>query len=402
VTIVDLFAGCRGWDVGARDLGIDPIGVELDADACASSRAAGFRTIRADIEQFRIPPSLDGLIASPPCQDFSLAGKRAGRTGDRGRMIDVVPVWVEAARPRWVACEQVPPCVAIWNEHAAYYRTLGYSTWVGILNAADYGVPQTRRRAILLASLDRHVDRPHPTHERDAAGMFALKPWVTMAEALGWSDGRQVGFPRIDDRGDSPDGYRERDWRSAGEPSFALTEKARSWTVRTGANSMKHSRDPDAIEPYERSCDEPALTLDAKAGHAWRVNTGLNRKPGEDRSEAQEFDPGADPARTLTGKSGGEWQMTRPATTIAGDARVWPPGHKVNQDDRDRLGDDEANARYGDRAGTEAIRLTVEDALILQSFPPDFPLHGTKTSRFRQVGNAVPPLLARHVLAAVL
>lgn len=41
----------------------------------------------------------------------------------------------------------------------------------------------------------------------------------------------RVGFPRRDDRGDSPDGYRERDWRRSDEPSFALTEKVRSWTV---------------------------------------------------------------------------------------------------------------------------------------------------------------------------
>jgi DNA (cytosine-5)-methyltransferase 1 len=84
-----------------------------------------------------------------------------------------------------------------------------------------------------------------------------------------------------------------------------------------------------------------------------------------------------------------------------GDPRCWPPGHKVNADDRARLGTDEADARYGDRAGTHAIRISIRDALILQSFRPDYPVQGAKTKQFEQVGNAVPPLLAAHVLSAV-
>ena len=45
------------------------------------------------------------------------------------------------------------------------------------------------------------------------------------------------------------------------------------------------------------------------------------------------------------------------------------------------------------------MRITVEEAAILQSFPPDYPWQGTKTARFRQRGDAMPPLLAEHVLA---
>jgi len=61
----------------------------------------------------------------------------------------------------------------------------------------------------------------------------------------------------------------------------------------------------------------------------------------------------------------------------------------------------EADARYGDRAGTDAIRLTIRDALILQGFPPDYPVQGTRTAQFRQVGDAVPPPLAAAVIAAL-
>jgi len=79
----------------------------------------------------------------------------------------------------------------------------------------------------------------------------------------------------------------------------------------------------------------------------------------------------------------------RPATTVAGDPRIAEPGH------RDREG---GRARFDG----DSIRVTVEEAAVLQSFPPAYPWQGTKSARFRQVGDAVPPLLSAHVLAAVL
>ena len=127
----------------------------------------------------------------------------------------------------------------------------------------------------------------------------------------------------------------------------------------------------------------------------------MDWKPGGEREDAQTIDLDERPAPTVTTKSGGQWQFTRPATTVLGDSRLWPPGHKVNADDRRRLGEEEANERYGDRAGTEAIRLEIGDALRLQSFPADYPVRGTKTRQFEQIGNAIPPLLAEAVLRQV-
>lgn len=146
------------------------------------------------------------------------------------------------------------------------------------------------------------------------------------------------------------------------------------------------------------------LQLDeALALQGFTVNTGRAWKKGGSREDAQTV-PSSRPAPTLTGKSGEqwnlhpEWAMRRPATTVAGDSRVWPPGHKVNASDRERLGAEEADRRYGDRAGTEAVKLEVAEGLALQGFRTSYPVQGTKSKAWEQVGNAVPPPLAAAIV----
>lgn len=209
--ILDLFAGPGGWSEGARALGLSEIGVEWDAAACATRRAAGHLTIRADVSQYPTAPfvgRIAGLIASPPCTAFSVAGNGTGsavindlceavRDCAWTAMRDHPPTvwlplevgrWVDALRPEWVACEQVPPALPLWEAYVPWLRTLGYSVWCGVLNAADYGVPQTRKRAFLMGSRTRVAQPPEATHGREPqAGLFGeLLPWVSMAEALGW------------------------------------------------------------------------------------------------------------------------------------------------------------------------------------------------------------------------
>ena len=77
MTTIDLFAGAGGWDLAARALGMDPVGIELDRDACATRAALGLRTIRADLHDYP-PQPCHGLIGSPPCPTFSTAGHGAG------------------------------------------------------------------------------------------------------------------------------------------------------------------------------------------------------------------------------------------------------------------------------------------------------------------------------------
>lgn len=356
--IIDLFAGCGGWDVGARELGMDPVGFEWDADACATRAVVAMPTVRCDLAAYpadHMRGRVQGLIASPPCQAFSAAGKGLGREDPRGALVDVPLAWALAVKPDWIAWEQVPPVLPIWREHAYLLEQVGYKAWTGVVCAADYGVPQTRRRAILLARKDHRPVPPVPSHD-EHGGLFTQR-WVSMAEALGW--GR---------------------WTA---PAPTL--------MSVSTNGGPRSNPFDAGSGARRQ-----LALQQQRGE-WKFT--LDRR----QTGAPILDVTETPAPTVTGTALGKgvwkarsWPYERPATSVCADPRLSAPAGRGKPDDYDEDG-----TYTGERSMDNAIRLTVRDALILQSFPPDFPVQGSRTAQFRQIGNAVPPLLALRLLEAV-
>jgi DNA (cytosine-5)-methyltransferase 1 len=341
--VLDLFAGPGGWSEGMRrHLGLTDIGIEWDAAACRTRAAAGHHTVRADIAQLATAPMkgrIRSLIASPPCQAWSSAGKRHGLVDQplvhqavsdlaRGQdtrarllaactdprsLLAAEPMrYLRDLRPDDIAMEEVPAVLPLWRQYAEVLRGWGYSVWCGELLATDYGVPQTRSRAILIASRVRAVQPPEPTHAKHARepGLFGpgQHRWVSMSEALGWPAGGIVNT-----RGDrKTQGGNE---FPADAPSQTLVKSSRSWLLRSGQSVGGEGR---AV----RELDEPAVTITSRADLCKWVGDGEERQ------------------------------------------------------------------------------LSIVEAAVLQSFPVDYPWQGTRTKQFEQVGNAVPPLLAAHVLAA--
>lgn len=373
--IVDLFAGPRGWSEGLRPLGLRDIGLEWDTAACRTAAAAGHLTIQTDVAAYPTTPfkvRARKVIASPPCQAWSRAGKQDGLKDqplvhqavedlahgrdtrnelkaaclDERSILAAEPMrWLYDLRPEWVCMEEVPDVLPLWRQYAVYLRGWGYSVWTGILNAADYGVPQTRRRAILIASRVRHATAPDPTHAKDPADTLfgdALLPWVSMADALGWG----------------------------------ATDRPVP-TVTAGGGKT------GGAEPFPTQARN-ALAASRDSGN-WVLHTNRNQQPDGSR---QTTDPHGAPAPVFTAKAGGQWVLKRPATTVCATDRIAPPGHR----DRSKGGE----SQY---ASPDTVRITVAEAAVLQSFRPGHPFQGSKTKQFEQIGNAVPPLLATHIVA---
>ncbi|SFQ16059.1 DNA cytosine methyltransferase [Amycolatopsis rubida] len=320
--LVDLFAGPGGLDVAAHWLGIVADGVEWDAGACATRRAAGLGTWQNDVRQLGPEdfPSATILTGGPPCQTYTVAGGGAGR-----RALDQVLGFVkrmaagEDVRPsledledertalvleplRWalrakqlerpyqtIVLEQVPAVLPVWEAMEEALEGIGYKSTSGILHTEEYGVPQTRRRAILIAKfgVKEKPELPTPTHRR----------------------------------------FRRGDVRSA-----AVEEKLSRWVAMGQA--------------LERT-DEFVVVS----------NYGTGGNP----------------------KARGRRRFDEPSATVTG---------KISRNRLETL------------AGKDLPRLDFYAAGRLQTFPQDYPWAGKDVSQ--QIGNAIPPRLAAHVLAAAL
>ena len=403
IDTIDPFAGPGGWSVAAAALGLHEVGIELDPHACATRAAAGHLTIRADVAAMpthRMVGKIRGLIASPPCGTFSAAGKGEGigdmplihqclddLTAGRDTRVQLAaacsdprtPLVAEPLRyaldlrPEWIALEQVPSVLPLWEHIARILRSIGYSAWAGILNAANYGVPQTRKRAILIASRIRTALPPEPTHYDPRKGLQLWgAPWVSMAEALGWGMTERPYFA-LATAGGRRGGADEQVGGSGARKSLYAERDRGAWVINVGAGGF--------AQGYERACEDPSPTI-RQQSQSWVLRSGQT-VAGIGRAERNMDEP----AVSITGRADlNTWIQDRPATTVCATDRIAKPGH------RDRKG---SEAQF-----QGAVRISIQEAAILQSFPADYPWQGTKTQAFMQVGNAVPPLLALHVLSA--
>ena len=166
------------------------------------------------------------MLAADPWADLRWSGD------ERTRLVVEPLRWALRARPEWIAWEQVPGVLPVWEACAVVLRAAGWSVATGVLHAEAYGVPQTRKRAVLVAHRGREVQLPVETHDRYRKGTRGR--WASMADVRGWAARELVGFPRRADAQERIEiagrAYRARDLRRAAEPAWTVTEKARSWS----------------------------------------------------------------------------------------------------------------------------------------------------------------------------
>lgn len=373
----DLFAG-TGWGVACQRLGIAEDGWEIMPEARGTRAAHGMHTAGRDVRDvIGHEGDYDLEIASPSCKTYSAAGNGAGRralvavlegvrrlgqkepmtwaesvalVGDADAALTLEPLRVALdSSARFLAWEQTPAVLPVWDACADVLRAHGWNAETAILNAEQYGVPQTRRRAVLLARRDgKSLRFPTITHSRfhvrepkrlDAG----VKPWVSMAEALGWAGGEIEAVSNYGTGGDP----RNRGVRHDCEPFAAITSKADR--VKLRASAMTNAA--------ERELSEPAPTI--TGGHdynnrMWSSLRGSSHENATVRADDQ-------PAPTLL-----------------------------------------SMRNYGGRVWQDGEALSIDQAAILQTYPPGFAFEGSKGKQFEQVGNAVPPLLAEAILSTFL
>jgi DNA (cytosine-5)-methyltransferase 1 len=190
-TVIELFAGCGGMALGFVQSGFQTIlANEWDRSACDSLRAnITDRVLNCPIQEIKRFPQADVVAGGPPCQGFSNLGERVPND-PRNQLWRQYFRCVEQSGAKVFVLENVPPLLssAEFGEMTKLARKLGFQLASGVLNAADYGVPQTRKRAIVIGSRIGEPTLPPPTHvDPNKRNLLTqnLHRWVTVRDAIG-------------------------------------------------------------------------------------------------------------------------------------------------------------------------------------------------------------------------
>ncbi|MCD8385715.1 MAG: DNA cytosine methyltransferase [Bacteroidales bacterium] len=186
---IDLFSGCGGMSLGFEMCGFSPalaIDNWQDALTTYTYNRKGAKTLCADlstIDPYQIKAQLgtkkiDIIIGGPPCQGFSVAGKRI-IDDKRNTLYRSFVKFVEAFSPKAFVMENVPQILTmgngiILNSIIHDFENIGYRISYKILTASDYGVPQNRRRAFFVGTPDINFKFPEKTKEDPITSKDAL------------------------------------------------------------------------------------------------------------------------------------------------------------------------------------------------------------------------------------
>lgn len=356
---IDLFAGAGGLSLGFEQAGFDvAAAVEIDPIHCATHEYnfPDCKTICASVtdvtgsEIRRLAglgnQEIDVVFGGAPCQGFSLIGKRA-LDDPRNQLVFHYVRLVSELQPKYCVFENVKGLTL--GKHSDFLKELitalgeaGYDITLPyrVLNAADYGVPQDRKRLFLLGTrrgLSAPV-YPEPTSLR-----------VNVEEAIG----------------DLPDANRFDELRSV---DFIRT----AWTTESSYARRLRALENDPTDfSYRREFDREMLTSSLRTEH-----TPLS----QERFMATEHGKTEQISRFRKLPPKGLCNTLRAGTDSARGAFTSPrPIHP-----------------YFPRV------ITVREAARLHSYPDWFRFHATKWHGFRQIGNSVPPLLGRAVASSII
>jgi len=328
-TVLDLFSGCGGMSLGFEQAGFEiKLGIDNWNDALLTFKRnhKNSNTLEKDLSLLEPSEigieSIDVIIGGPPCQGFSIAGKRIIED-DRNNLYKSFVKFVAYFKPKAFVMENVPNILSmgkgvVKSKIIKDFTNLGYDVYCQVLMSSDYGVPQNRKRAFFVGvKNNKYFEFPKIINERKITSEEAISdlPDISMA------DGSKYPLPVFTNY------QKEIRYGSKYLFNHQLTEHKEKTVkiislVPDGGNyknlpeHLKKTRKVN-IAWTRLNSKKPSFTIDT--GHRHHFHYRFNRVP------------------------------------------------------------------------------TVRESARIQSFPDNFIFLGCKTSQYKQVGNAVPPLLAKYL-----
>jgi len=390
INFIDLFGVPGGLSLGFKMAGMNPVGTldnfhdGLDTFSFNFPEVDEKNIVEADaskpyaLELFRKETGLkkgevDVIAGGPPCQGFSVTGRikiaslvkngeRSGRSKDprfiddhRNYLYKMFVKFVKHYRPKIFVMENVPGMISYKNGSVMEqimedFKKIGYKKirWMK-LNAADYGAPQNRKRIFFVGSINEKFNFSWPvkTHSKkitNSAKKSRMRKHVSVRQAIG--DLPRIGIPNKNLREkDNPISY--------GKPvtDFQI------W-ARKKSNGIINNH----VTRWHRPIDLKIFSVMKQGGYWEDIPISLRKKIGYSNKSFLD-----------------KWKR------LSYDKPSWTVVAHLHKDG------------YMFIHPTQKRTISVREAARLQSFPDHFVFSGFKTSQFKQVGNAVPPLLAKAV-----
>ncbi len=376
LTAIDLFCGAGGMSTGFIEAGFDIIGaIDFDYDSIETLKQnhnVGFTAVK-NLERYK-PTSLENqleqksvdiVIGGPPCQGFSTASMNAkpnygpnSKYDERNSLYLRFFDFVQFFKPQFFVMENVPGIRSrgngkFYNKAIDRGKTLGYNIHEWKLLAAQFGVPQFRKRIFLVGVRDdSELSKPEPTHHPIESANN--EKYISVGEAildlpvLSVNDG-------ADDIPYDKEVIRKFESDSSFNSKFAKWARKDSLSVRHHISRMHNKRDLrifKMINPGKSSAH-----LNAKQ----QKLIPYSMKSFKDKYRKQ--------------------SLNQPATTIT--AHLAKDGlYYIHP--------------------TQVRSLTPREAARLQSFPDKYIFSGSRSSIYKQIGNAVPPLMAKAIADTIM
>lgn len=459
--VLDLFSGCGGLSLGFGAAGFRiAAGIESNP-AAAASYGTNFRSgnsmhaVECDItsttpeqlvqkiEVGRPAEAFDIIIGGPPCQAYARVGRSklreldehpdAFRDDPRATLHTWYIRYVKSCQPVAILMENVPDVMNfagrnISEEICEVLKELGYVCGYTLLNAAFYGVPQTRERMFLIAyrrEVAATVSFPEPSH------------WIDLPP--GYRGSRQVALKLLSRRGTFAEAHHYLEPPEAAPalppavtaeeaigdlPTINARELMREGALRRGARRF------DRLIPYDerRPVSDYARSMKTWAG--FEAGDGVRDhvirylprdypifarlREGDQYPEAQKMARRIfDEELSIRAKNGvcirpgsAEYVKLKSSIVPPYSANKFPnKWRKISRDKPARTvmahlsKDGYSHIHYDD---DQARTISVREAARLQSFPDGFVLAGAMNQAFAQIGNAVPPLMAKAIAEEIM